>query len=122
MLNARDKPSGNGQRTWILKMKAPPPNLLQTGLAEAAPNAPPPAPPPKRSAEAATLTTDEGRGQEKQVTEQALIPTAPSESRLDLMRHSCPLSRQLLGGRRGAEHSPLDRCQLQNMQRRNGLR
>ena len=77
---AGPKPSGDGQRTWMptLKMKAPPPNLLQTGLAEAAPNAPPPAPPPKRSAEAATLTTDEGRGQEKPVTEQALIPTAPS--------------------------------------------
>ena len=55
---AGPKPSGNGQRTWMptLKLKAPPPNLLQTGLAEAGPNAPPPAPPPKRSAEAATLT------------------------------------------------------------------
>ena len=84
---AGPKPSGDGQRAWMptLKMKAPPPNLLQTGSAEAAPNAPPPAPPPKRSAEAATLTTEEGRGREKPVTEQALIPTAPSgePSRLD---------------------------------------
>ena len=74
------KPSGNGQKTWMptLKMKAPPPNLLQTGLTEAEPRAPPPAPPPKRSAAAATLATDEAGGQEKPVTEQALIPTAPS--------------------------------------------
>ena len=44
---AGPKPSGDGQRAWMptLKMKAPPPNLLQTGSAEAAPNAPPPAPP-----------------------------------------------------------------------------
>ena len=34
--------------------------------------------PPLRGRQKATLTTDEGRGQEKPVTEQALIPTAPS--------------------------------------------
>ena len=61
-----------------LKMKAPPPNLLPTGLIEAELRAPPPAPPPKRSAEAATLATDKTGGQEKLVTEQALIPTALS--------------------------------------------
>ncbi|CAE7479265.1 Pol, partial [Symbiodinium necroappetens] len=77
---AGPKPGGNGQRTWMpaLKMKAPPPNLLPTGSTEAEPRASPPAPPPKRSAEAATLATDETGGQEKLVTEQALIPTAPA--------------------------------------------
>ena len=72
-----------GNRTWMpalpaLKVKAPPPNLHQTGLTETEPKASTQAPSPKRTAEAATLATDANDGQEKPVTEQALLPTAPS--------------------------------------------
>ena len=52
-----------------LKMKAPPPNLLPAGSIEAEPRASPPAPPAKRSAEAATLVTDETGRQEELATE-----------------------------------------------------
>ena len=80
---AGPKPSGTGQRTWMpalptLKVKAPPPHLHQAGPTETEPLASSQAPPPKRTTEAATLATDANDGQEKPVTEQTLLPTAPS--------------------------------------------
>ena len=123
---AGPKLSGNGQRTWMpalpaLKVKAPPPNLHQTGLTETESKAS--TQPPRRGRQKQVrwqptkLTDRRSRSQSKHC-----FPRPPLGSRLALMRRSCHLSRRLLGGRRGAEHNPLDRCQLQNMQRRNGLR
>ena len=120
---AGPKPSGHGQRTWMpalpaLKVKAPPPNLHQTGLAETEPKASTPAPPPKRTAEAATLATDGNDGQSQC---KHCFPRPPLGSRLASLRRSCHLSRRLLGSRKGAEHNPLGRYQLQNMQGRKGF-
>ena len=75
---AGPKPSGSEHRTWLpalpaLRVKAPPPHL-QAGVAETEPGAPKQAPSPKRTAEAATLATDETGDPEKSTAEQEQAP------------------------------------------------
>ena len=102
---AGPKPSGNGQRTWMPTLgpsAQSPPDWVDRGRAQCAPAGTP----PEEVRRSSYLGSDEGSGQAKPVMEQALIPTAPLGSRLDLMRHSCRLSRQLLGGRKEQNAAP----------------